>query len=319
MTGVKTPLFGLPPAEMRPRATTFLKSNQLARHLGMDVMLASETFQHTGSFKFRGAYETAASATANHLIAASSGNFGQALACACALFNHECTIVMPSDSAEVKMSAVMSYGAHVDLIDVRTTPRAQRVRELLAMHPDAVQAFPSDGEPMLRGNESLGSEIIAHPTRFEVIVAPIGGGGVGVGCVRAKRTAESQVSVIGVEPIGANDVVRSFRSGKRFVWETEPKTIADGVRTLSVSESNWTVLRDGLSAMLEVPDAAIAEATRLLFRFANLKAEPTGALALAALLEHPEHFAGKRVCCIVTGGNVDPARYAAILNGANTA
>lgn len=308
-----------PPAGMRPRPTTLLKPNMLTAYLGLDVTLATETFQHTGSFKFRGAYETAANATKDHLIAASSGNFGQALACACALFGKRCTIVMPSDSAEVKIAAVMSYGATVNLIDVRTTSREQRVRELLAGQPDAMQAFPSDGEPMLRGNESLGREIVADPANFDTIVVPIGGGGVGVGCIRAARNAGRDVSIVGVEPVTANDAVRSFRTQNRFRWDTEPTTIADGVRTVCVSESNWDILRDGLSAMVDVPDAMIAEATRVLFRFANLKAEPTGALALAAVLTYPERFTGKRICCIVTGGNVDQGRYVSILTGGNAA
>lgn len=303
----------------QPIPTTFIRSSRLAARLGVDVTIASETFQHTGSFKFRGAYNTVAHTHAPHLVAASSGNFGQALACACQMFDKRCTIVMPHDSAEVKVAAVKSYGAMVDFVDVRTTPRAVRVRQLLEELSDSAQVFPSDGELMLAGNESLGAEIITNPTNFDVVVAPIGGGGVGVGCIRAVERSGSKMKVVGVEPHAANDVVRSFQSGGRFVWDSEPGTIADGVRTVCVSEANWDVLKRGLSAMLEVADETIAEATRMLFNFANLKVEPTGALALSALMEHADRFAGMRVCCIATGGNVDPERYASILNGASSA
>lgn len=302
-------------SEYRPRPTTFVRAPRLAARVGVDITIASETLQHTGSFKFRGAYNTAAHTDSPHLIAASSGNFGQALAFACASFGKRCTIVMPDDSAAVKIAGVRFYGADVDLIDVRRISRADRVRQLLRDNPGAEQAHPSDGEWMLAGNETLGAEIVAHPAVFDVVVAPIGGGGVGVGCVRAVERSGSGMRVIGVEPRTANDVVRSFEHGRRFVWETEPRTIADGVRTLCVSEANWAVLRRGLDAMLEVEDETIAEATRCLFTLANLKAEPTGALALAALLEHRDRFAGLRVCCVATGGNVDPGRFAAILNG----
>lgn len=302
-----------------PLPTTFIQSRRLAARLGVDVTIASETFQHTGSFKFRGAFNTVAHAQASHLVAASSGNFGQALACACQMFDKQCTIVMPHDSAAIKVEAVRFYGATVDSIDVRSVPRAIRVRQLLQQLPDAAQVFPSDGDFMLAGNESLGAEIIVNPTDFDVVVAPIGGGGVGVGCIRAVERSGSRMKVIGVEPRIANDVVRSFQSGNRFVWDSEPGTIADGVRTVCVSEANWEVLKCGLSSMLDVADETIAEATRMLFNLANLKVEPTGALALAALIEHADRFADMRVCCIATGGNVDPVRYAAILNGAPSA
>jgi threonine dehydratase len=297
-----------------PLPTTFVRSQRLAAQLGVDVTIATETFQHTGSFKFRGAFNTAAYTDSQHLIAASSGNFGQALAFACKLFEKRCTIVMPQDSAAVKVAAVKSYGATVESIDVRKIPRAERVRQLLEEFPGSVQAFPSDGEAMLAGNESLGAEIVADARKFDVVLVPIGGGGVGVGCIRAVERAASKMKVIGVEPQAANDVVRSFRSGQRFVWEREPATIADGVRTLGVSVANWEVLKRGLDSMLEVSEESIIEATRMAFHLANLKVEPTGALALAALLEHGESFTGMRVCCIATGGNVNAEQYARILS-----
>jgi threonine dehydratase len=298
----------------KPLPTTFVSSRRLAAQLGVDLTIATETFQHTGSFKFRGAFNTAAHTDAQHIIAASSGNFGQALACACQLFRKRCTIVMPLDSTAVKVAAVRSYGATVEFIDVRRTPRAVRVRELLDESPGSVQAFPSDGELMLAGNESLGAEIVADPRNFDVVVVPIGGGGVGVGCIRAVERSGSKMKVVGVEPHAANDVVRSFRSGERFVWDSEPVTIADGVRTLGISVANWEVLKRGLATMMEVADETIIEATRMAFLLANLKVEPTGALALATLLEHGKSFTGLRVCCVATGGNVSAEQYARILS-----
>src|SRR6266446_4236896 len=126
------------------RPTTILKPLRLARRLGVPLTIASETFQHTGSFKFRAASHVANSVAQHHIIAASSGNFGQALACACEMMGKTCTIVMPATSARVKIDAVREFGGTVDLIDTRVISRASRVRELVADHPDAYAASAYD-------------------------------------------------------------------------------------------------------------------------------------------------------------------------------
>ena len=112
----------------------------------------------------------------------------------------------------------------------------------------------------------------------------------------------------------ANDAAQSLRQGHIVANETEPQTIADGARTVSVGVHNWAVLKDGLSAIVEVPEENIREGVRLLFEFANLKTEPTGALGVGALLTQPDAFRGGRVCCVISGGNVDPAVYREILS-----
>ena len=123
------------------------------------------------------------------------------------------------------------------------------------------------------------------------------------------------MSVIAAEPLIANDAARSLREGRIVTNEAEPQTIADGTRTLSVGKHNWELLKDGLETIVEVPEDAIREAVRLLFFLANLKAEPTGALGVAALLTSPEAFRDRRVCCVITGGNVDAAVYSSIIAG----
>ena len=146
-------------------------------------------------------------------------------------------------------------------------------------------------------------------------VAPIGGGGLTSGLIQAARRSKSTMAVIAAEPLIANDAARSLREGHIVTNETEPQTIADGTRTLSVGKHNWELLKDGLETIVEVPEDAIREAVRLLFFLANLKAEPTGALGVAALLTSPETFRDRRVCCVITGGNVDAAVYTALLSG----
>ena len=301
-----------------PRPTTIVEAPRLAAHLGVDVFIATETFQRTGSFKFRAAFNVVANVPHPHVIAASSGNFGQAMAYACKLFGKRCTVVMPANSARVKVDAVLSYGGRVDLVDTTKVKRAARVAQLAAEHPDAYIASAYDDPFVIAGNSSLGDELAALALPPDVIVAPVGGGGLTAGLVQAAQRSKHPMRVIGAEPLMANDAARSLREGHIVVNENEPQTIADGTRTLSVGRYNWEILKDGIETIVEVPEDAIRDGVRLLFSLANLKAEPTGALGVGALLTSPETFRGRRVCCVVTGGNVDPAVYGAIVAPANS-
>jgi len=298
-----------------PRPTTILEVPRLAAHLGLDVFLATETFQRTGSFKFRAAFNVVANVPHPHVIAASSGNFGQAMAYACKLFGKRCTIVMPANSARVKVDAVLSYGGRVDLVDTTKVKRAARVAQLAAENPDAYIASAFDDPFVIAGNSSLGDELAGLATPPETVIAPVGGGGLTAGLVQAARRAQARMAVVGAEPLMANDAARSLRAGHIVVNESEPQTIADGTRTLSLGQRNWSILKDGIETIVEVPEEAIRGGVRLLFSLANLKAEPTGALGIGALLTAPDTFRGRRVCCVVTGGNVDPAVYAALIAG----
>jgi len=296
-----------------PRPTTIVEAPRLAAHLGIEVFLATETFQRTGSFKFRAAFNLVANIPHPHVITASSGNFGQAMAYACKLFGKRCTIVMPANSARVKVDAVLSYGGRVDLVDTTKVKRSARVAQLAAEHPEAYIASAYDDPYVIAGNATLGDELAALETPPDAVVVPVGGGGLSSGLVQAAQRATRRMSVIGAEPLMANDAARSLRAGHIVVNEVEPQTIADGTRTLSVGQHNWAILRDGIETIVEVPEDAIREGVRLLFSLANLKAEPTGALGVGALLTAPDLFADRRVCCVVTGGNVDPAVYTALV------
>lgn len=295
------------------RPTTIIHAPRLATRVGVDLTIATETFQHTGSFKFRAAYNLASKVDQRRIITASSGNFGQAMAYACSLLDKWCTIVMPSTSAQVKIDAVREYGGEVDLIDTRHKSRAARVAELAAENPDAYVASAYDDPLVIEGNASLGRELSALDREFDFIVAPIGGGGLTSGIISGLRSTDSAAKVLAAEPLMANDAARSFQAGHIVVNETEPQTIADGARTVSVGQHNWAVLKNGLSAVVEVPEEKIKVGVRLLFSLANLKAEPTGALPIGALLTDPNLFRDRRVCCVISGGNVDPAVYRAIL------
>jgi len=289
------------------RPTTIIRSEKLNSRLGFDLTIASETFQHTGSFKFRAAYNLALNVQQEEILTASSGNFGQALAYACKLTEKKCTVVMPATSAQVKIDAVRGYGATVDLVDTTKLGRNERVAQLAQEMPGAYFASPYDDEFVIAGNSSLADELAVED--FDLIVAPVGGGGLISGIVTGLRRHAKPTVVYGAEPLLGNDAARSLRSGVLIRNESEPLTIADGARTVSVGDLNWPIIREGVADIIEVSEEKIAAAVRMYFDLVNLKCEPTGSLSLGAVLEQPEKFKDKKVCLVVSGGNVDPAVY----------
>lgn len=289
------------------RPTTFIESSKLRDHLGLDLTIISETFQHTGSFKFRAAYNVVLNSPNDEFIGVSSGNFGQALAYACKLLGRKCTVIMPHTSASVKIDAVRGFGAETDLIDVNVISRAERTRQLAEERPNAYIASAYDDQFVIEGNSTLGDELAVE--NFDVIVVPVGGGGLISGIVTGMHRHAQPTLVIGAEPLLGNDAARSFRAEELIANEVEPQTIADGARTLSLGKLNWPIVKEGVADILEVSDEKIAEAVKLYFSLANLKSEPTGALSLGAVLDKPERFAGRKTAVIVSGGNVDPDIY----------
>jgi threonine dehydratase len=294
------------------RPTTFIESSKLRDHLGLDITIATETFQHTGSFKFRAAYNVALNVPNEEIIGVSSGNFGQALAYACKLLGKKCTVVMPHNSAQVKVDAVRSYGAATDLIDVNKISRAARVEQLSAERPGAYIASAYDDRHVIDGNSTLGDELAER--NFDIVIVPIGGGGLISGTILSFERNGKNTAIYGAEPLMANDAARSLRVGHLVANESEPQTIADGTRTLSLGKLNWPIIKDGVADIIEVPEEKIIEGVRMYFGLANLKVEPTAGLSLGAVLERPELFDGNRVCVVVSGGNVDTDTYRQILD-----
>lgn len=296
-----------------PRPTTIIDAPRLSKKLGVDLVLASETLQYTGSFKFRAAYNVALNVKQSHIITASSGNFGQAIAYACALFGKRCTVVMPRVAPRIKVDAVREYGAEVDLIDVSKKSRLERISELADKFPEAYVASPYDDPFVIAGNSTLATELFDLGLELDFIIAPIGGGGLTSGLVKAVEQSGKKIDVVAAEPLLSNDAAQSFRAGHIVSLPDESKTIADGARVLRIGDRNWDILSAGLTDVVEVTEDQIKEGVRLLFGLANLKAEPTGALALGAVLAQPDRFKGKRVCCVISGGNADPAVYASLI------
>jgi threonine dehydratase len=304
---------GMRPLLEAVRPTTVIRSAKLCDHVGLDITIISETFQHTGSFKFRAAYNVASTVPNDEIIAVSSGNFGQAIAYACKLLGKRCTVVMPHNSAKVKVDAVADFGANVDLINVTEISRTERTEQLAAERPDAYIASAFDDQLVVDGNATLADEVAE--LGLDVVVIPIGGGGLISGFVQSFDTNGCSTRILGAEPLLANDAAKSLAAGRIIPNAAEPQTIADGTRTLSVGNVNFPFIQRGVERIIEVTEDRIKEAVRDYFVLANLKCEPTGALSLGAVTQEPTMFVGKTVGVVVSGGNVDPAVYAGIITG----
>ncbi|MBS1770092.1 MAG: pyridoxal-phosphate dependent enzyme [Acidobacteria bacterium] len=293
------------------RPTTILEPEKLRSLLDLDLVVISETFQHTGSFKFRAAYNVVLNRPESEFVGVSSGNFGQALAYACKLLDRKCTVIMPHNSSKVKVDAVQKYGAEADLINVNEVSRVERLEQLRQQRPDAYMASAFDDRLVIEGNSSLGDELV--DLGLDAIVIPIGGGGLISGTVEAFERANQTVEIIGAEPAMANDAAKSLAAGRIIPNKFEPQTIADGTRTLSVGDLTFPVIQRGVNSILEVSEEKIVEGLKLYFTHANLKCEPTGALSLGAVLQNVDQFRDKRVGVVVSGGNVDPEVYARLI------
>ncbi|MBA3858326.1 MAG: serine dehydratase [Cyanobacteria bacterium PR.3.49] len=305
MTYLEQSLDHLTAVRRAVRPTTLIRNPRLDQLVGAEVLIASETFQYTGSFKFRAAYSAALRSSASRLIAASSGNFGQALAYAASLMNKEAIIVMPDNSAAVKVDAVRKFGGQVEFVETQKMSRAQRVAELACQYPDAQVLSAYDHDDVISGNSTLGAELAERAGEYDAVIAPLGGGGLTAGLICGLMQAGCGMEVFGAEPLMANDGKRSLDAGKIVINEEEPQTIADGARTVSLGQRNWAILQTGIKDILEVSEDGIEGAVRLLFHLANLKCEPTGGLALGAVVARKDLFKNKRVVCVVSGGNVD--------------
>ena len=177
--------------------------------------------------------------------------------------------------------------------------------------PDAYFASAYDDKFVIDGNSTLGDELAAK--YFDAVIIPVGGGGLISGIALGLARNYKSTQIFGAEPLLGNDASLSLKAGRIIPNKTEPLTIADGARTISLGNLNWEIIKSSVADIFEVPDDATSDAVRLFFHLANLKGEPTGALSLAALMMNAEQFRDKKVCVVVSGGNVDSAVYQNIL------
>ncbi|HMA36081.1 MAG TPA: threonine/serine dehydratase, partial [Chloroflexia bacterium] len=284
------------------------------------LWLKAETLQLTGSFKIRGAYNKLAALSAEDrargVIAYSSGNHAQGVACAAQLLGIRATIVMPEDAPPVKLAATRDWGAEVVLCAPGSEARRQ-LAEALQQEHGYVLVPPYDDPLIMAGQGTATLEVLEDLPDVDLLVLPCGGGGLLSGNATALKALRPQAQIVGVEPELAADATASFQAGRVVQWpgaETG-RTVADGLRTQAIGARPWQVIGRHVDAMVTVGELAILDAVRYLARHAHLVAEPSGAVTLAAVLSGQLDVTNRRSVLFITGGNVEPAALAAILAG----
>ena len=298
--------------------TPVLTSSTLDRRLGMQVYLKAENLQRMGAFKFRGGYNAVNvlddAQRARGVVAFSSGNHAQAVALAARLHGCRATIVMPHDAPPAKLEATRGYGAEVVLYDRYTQDRAAIAQALVAERGAALIP-PFDHLAVMAGQGTAALELIDDAGPLDALIVCAGGGGFLSGCAVAARHRLPAIEIYGAEPANGNDLQQSLRSG-RIVSIDVPRTICDGQQTQAVGRQPFEVIRALVRDVLTATDREVVEAMRFAFERMKIVLEPSGACALAALMAHREQFAGRRVGVTLSGGNIDFARFAALLSGA---
>lgn len=286
--------------------TPILQSRLLNRHSGSDIHFKCENLQKVGAFKARGALNAVLGLNESVLGAGvathSSGNHGAALAMAAAARRVPARIVMPANASAVKKAAVRAYGGEIIECEPTLNAREQALDRVVSEHGSHV-VHPYDDPRIIAGQGTVGLEIAEQLDAFDAVVVPVGGGGLLAGVAVAIKSLRPDVEVIAAEPAGADDAFRSFGLGRRVPQE-DPRTIADGLLT-SLGELNYAIIRKTVDTIVTVEDDTIVEAMRLQWTRLKSVVEPSGAVTFAAVLEHPERFRGRRVACVISGGNVD--------------
>ena len=298
--------------------TPVLTSRTLDAMLGAKVFMKAENLQRMGAFKFRGGYNAVNALTAAQrargVVAFSSGNHAQAVALAAKLHGCEATIVMPHDAPALKLAATRGYGAEVVVYDRYKQDRAAIANALVAER-GATLIPPYDYLPVMAGQGTAALELIEDAGALDALIVCAGGGGFLSGCAVAAKHLLPGIRVLGAEPERGDDMRRSLRAG-HIVSIDVPRTICDGQQTQAIGQHPWAVIRELVSDVLTATDPGVVEAMRFAFERMKLVLEPSGACALAALMQHREQFKGQRVGITLSGGNVGIDRFFALITGA---
>ena len=297
--------------------TPVLSSRELDRRAVATVLLKAENLQRAGAFKFRGAYNRISrlddEERARGVVTASSGNHAQAVALAASLCDTSAVVLMPHDAPETKREATAGYGAQVVGYDRYQEDRDALLRDL-AQESGRVVVHAYDDEHVMAGQGTAALELLEDGGSLDVLVCPVGGGGLISGCATAARGVAPATRVVGVEPAAGDDVQRSLAAGQRVTIPT-PRTIADGQQVTAPGELTWEVIRTRVDEVVTVSDAEIVAAMVFLFERLKVVVEPSGACALAAVLAGRLQVAGLRVGVVLSGGNVGHDRFCRLVAG----
>ncbi|MDO8538955.1 MAG: pyridoxal-phosphate dependent enzyme [Opitutaceae bacterium] len=294
-------------ARIRPhiRRTPVLTSTLLDRETGARLFFKCENFQKVGAFKSRGACNAVFSLTdaeakpgvATH----SSGNHAAALARAAALRGIAAHIVMPQNSPKPKQAAVAGYGGRIVLCEPTLAARERTCESVMAA-TGATLIHPYNDERIIAGQGTAAIELLEEVPDLDIVIAPVGGGGLLSGTALAVKALRPGARVLGAEPAQADDAAESMQAGR--IVSKPANTIADGLRTM-LGDRTFAILKDNVDGIATVSEEGIVSAMRRLWEIMKIVVEPSGAVPFGVVREHPDLFAGKRVGIILSGGNVD--------------
>jgi len=286
--------------------TPVLTSSTIDRMLDASVFFKCENFQRMGAFKFRGAsnaiLQLSQEERARGVITHSSGNFAAALALAAKSLDTKAYIVMPSNAPSVKKEAVAGYGAHI----IECSPGLEsRESSMLAMQKKTGATFihPSNDIRVILGNSTVVMEMASQVKTMDVVIAPVGGGGLIAGTAVATNHLSYYIETIGAEPFGADDAFLSLKTGK-IQPSINPITIADGLKT-QLGDLNFPIIHKFVSKIIRVEESEIIESMKFIWERMKIVIEPSSAVAVAALFRNKSEFRKRRVGVILSGGNVD--------------
>ena len=303
--------------------TPMIESAALNDRLGLRVLIKPETLQRVGAFKFRGAYNRLVQLSAEErvrgVVAFSSGNHAQGVALAAKLLGMPALIVMPSDAPEVKAEATRGYGAEIRFYD-RMTESREAISAAIAAERGAVIVSAFDDPHIMAGQGTVGLEMVRQAgslgVSLDAVIAPCSGGGLLSGIATAVKALSSKTAVIGVEPAGYDDTLKSLQAGERTPMKPTHRTLCDALETPCPGELTFPIILKTVDDVAVVTDAEVADAMRYAFSVLKLVVEPGGSVGLAALLAGKiSGFDGKTVGLVLSGGNVDPQLFARVLKG----
>jgi threonine dehydratase len=300
----------------RAHRTPVLTSTTADQRCEARLFFKCENFQRMGAFKFRGAYNAIAQFTPEQLaggvVSFSSGNHAQAIALSARELKTKAVILMPSDAPKIKLEATRGYGAEVILYD-RYTGNREEIGRRISEERSLTLIPPYDHPHVMAGQGTLAKELIEEAGELDMLVAPLGGGGLLSGCTIAAKALSPNCRIVGVEPEAGNDGRQSFRSG-RIVHIDPPKTIADGAQTQHLGEYTFPIIYRLVDDIVTVADDELVDVMRFFARTMKMVVEPTGCLAAAAVFSKKVDVSGKRVGIVVSGGNVDLLRFASLID-----
>jgi threo-3-hydroxy-L-aspartate ammonia-lyase len=296
--------------------TPVVTSSRLAAQSGAEVVFFKcESLQRSGSFKFRGAYNAISQFTDEQrragVLAYSSGNHAQAIGLAARMLDVPAVVIMPDDAPAVKVDATLGYGAEVVRYD-RYAEDREEIGARLALERGMTLVPPYDHPHVIAGQGTATAELHEAVGQLDVLVVPVGGGGLLAGACLATRALAPQCEIYGVEPEAGDDGRQSLRRG-RIVHIDTPTTIADGAQTQHLGTWTFPIIQRDVTDILTVTDDELVAAIRTLAGTMKLLVEPTGCLGFAALPKLS--LTGKRVGVLLSGGNVDLVRYGRLLVG----